>query len=508
MADKSISIIGAGIAGLSTGCYGQMNGYRTRIFEQHVKAGGLCTGWQRKGYTIGTSGWVAGSGPTNNDFCRFWQELGAAQRWSIVDYEEYARIEGRDAKVFILYADIDRLEQHMYELAPEDKDLITAFIKALRAYARLRMPMDKAPELYGLVDKFKMVTNMLLPFVLGPMGRFVRLSIQDFAARFKNPFMREVWGEGFPNVFFFDPGISLMMVLNILAGLHLKSAGYPRGGSLELVHAIEQRYLDLGGRIQYRAPVTKIVVENNRAVGVRLGDGTEHHADYVISAADGRTTLFDMLEGRYTSDEVRGYYDTLRLFPPILFISLGVNRTFEKMPASIGGEVFPLDEPLMIAGKACKWLAQHTYTFDPSLAPEGKTLIRVMLPAEHEDWADLRKRDRDRYKAEKEQIADQVIRRLDQRYPGLANQVEMCDVATPATFERYTGAWQGCYLGWLSTPEMFGKAMSKTLPGLAGFYMVGQWVYQGSLAMAAASGRQATQIICHKDQKPFVTTVP
>jgi myosin-crossreactive antigen len=95
MADKSISIIGAGIAGLSTGCYGQMNGYRTRIFEQHVKAGGLCTGWQRKGYTIGTSGWVAGSGPTNNDFCRFWQELGAAQRWSIVDYEEYARIEGR-----------------------------------------------------------------------------------------------------------------------------------------------------------------------------------------------------------------------------------------------------------------------------------------------------------------------------------------------------------------------------------------------------------------------------
>jgi phytoene dehydrogenase-like protein len=38
---KSIIIIGAGLAGLSTGCYGQMNGYRSTIFEMHDKAGGV-----------------------------------------------------------------------------------------------------------------------------------------------------------------------------------------------------------------------------------------------------------------------------------------------------------------------------------------------------------------------------------------------------------------------------------------------------------------------------------
>ena len=43
MTDKSIIIIGAGIAGLSAGCYGQMNGYRTQIFEMHNLPGGLCT---------------------------------------------------------------------------------------------------------------------------------------------------------------------------------------------------------------------------------------------------------------------------------------------------------------------------------------------------------------------------------------------------------------------------------------------------------------------------------
>ena len=50
MTDKSIMITGAGIAGLSAGCYAQMDGYRTQIFELHNIPGGLCTAWKRQGY--------------------------------------------------------------------------------------------------------------------------------------------------------------------------------------------------------------------------------------------------------------------------------------------------------------------------------------------------------------------------------------------------------------------------------------------------------------------------
>jgi len=50
MACRSIVIIGAGIAGLSTGCYAQINGYDTTILEMHDKPGGMCTSWTRKGY--------------------------------------------------------------------------------------------------------------------------------------------------------------------------------------------------------------------------------------------------------------------------------------------------------------------------------------------------------------------------------------------------------------------------------------------------------------------------
>ena len=50
--DRSLLVIGGGIAGLSMGCYAQMNGYRSTILEMHDKPGGLMTAWTRKGYTI------------------------------------------------------------------------------------------------------------------------------------------------------------------------------------------------------------------------------------------------------------------------------------------------------------------------------------------------------------------------------------------------------------------------------------------------------------------------
>jgi phytoene dehydrogenase-like protein len=286
------------------------------------------------------------------------------------------------------------------------------------------------------------------------------------------------------------------------------------GGLQKVPEAMEQRYRDLGGEIHFRSRVAKILVEadpsgrGDRAVGVRLEDGTEHRADIVISAADGHTTIFDMLEGRYIDDKIRDRYDNPELFPPIFFVSLGVDRTFEKGAPSVGGDVFLLDEPVTIAGKEWDRLAVHVYDFDPTVAPEGKTLLRLWLPTDFDYWQNLRAQDRERYKAEKQQVADQMIAQLDRRYPGLADQVEMCDVATPATFERYTGNWQSSYMGWLFTPKMMMSQIDKTLPGLDNFYMIGQWVGDSSIPIAATSGRHVTQIICHKDKKPFATTVP
>ena len=79
---------------------------------------------------------------------------------------------------------------------------------------------------------------------------------------------------------------------------------------------------------------------------VRLANGSEYRGYIVISAADGRTTIFDMLEGKYVDDKVRGFYDRPQLFPPLVYVGLGMARKFEDVAPSVAGMSFPLKEPV------------------------------------------------------------------------------------------------------------------------------------------------------------------
>jgi len=132
----------------------------------------------------------------------------------------------------------------------------------------------------------------------------------------------------------------------------------------------------------------------------------------------------------------------------------------------------------------------------------------VAFETSYDYWKKLRENP-EAYKAEKEKIADDVIAGLEERFPGITAQVEMRDVATPITWERYTGNWRGAYEGWMFDAKSLMSSMKKTLPGLKNFYMAGQWVNPGGgMPTAAMSGRQTIQMICKADARKFITAKP
>jgi NAD(P)-binding Rossmann-like domain/Maltose operon periplasmic protein precursor (MalM) len=122
-------IIGAGIAGLSTGRYAQMNGYQTTIFEMHTIPGGLCTAWRRDGYTfdINMHNFI-GSRPS--PYTRMWEKLGVLKGRRFHYHREMGRIEGR-GKRLDLSIDPRQLEEQMLALSPENADLTREFIGLL-----------------------------------------------------------------------------------------------------------------------------------------------------------------------------------------------------------------------------------------------------------------------------------------------------------------------------------------------------------------------------------------
>lgn len=499
---RSIVIIGAGIAGLAAGCYAQMNGYPSHIFELHDLPGGLCTAWERKGYLFdGCIHYLFGSGP-GQPFHRMWEELGAVQGRPILHHDKLLQVHGRDGRTLSVFCDPDRLEAEICRLSPADATYASELAEGVRRFTAFDMTVmqQKPRSLMTPVDYAQLGWRML-PYLL-PLIKFGMTPAQQYASRFKDPFLREAVAHMFG-----WPEMPMMAGMQLLAYMHNGNAGFPAGGSLAFARALEDRYLALGGQISYKAQVEQILVENDRAIGVRLYNDEVHRADAIISAADGRGTIFHMLDGRYVGRKLRALYSGALPLQSMMQISFGVKRDLSEHAHWI---TYLLDRPQLIAGQERSDLSVQQYAFDASLAPAGKTSMSVLLKSDYDYWQRIY--GRRLYDTEQLQVADQLLEIIERHFPGIRGDVEVTDVATPVSYERYTGNWQGSTCGWLLTPQtmrLMIQGLPKTLPGLHNLYLAGQWVEPGGgVMLAAASGRNAIQMICAADGKRFVSERP
>lgn len=140
--DQTMIIIGAGTAGLTAGCYAQMNGYQTTIFEMGDTPGGLCTSWRRKGYLFdGSVAGLAGSAP-GSPLYQLWEEIGVAKYCPLNYGENFGHVRLLDGRTITVYANIDRFEAHLLENFPSEAAVIREFTGALRAVLDLDIPFQ------------------------------------------------------------------------------------------------------------------------------------------------------------------------------------------------------------------------------------------------------------------------------------------------------------------------------------------------------------------------------
>lgn len=458
---KKILIIGGGVAGLSAGSYARMNGYEATVLEQHAITGGLCAAWQRKGFLFdGCIHFLVGSSPCS-PLHRLWAEVGAGNL-KYAHHDVNIQLED-DGRVLTLWANPQRLRQHLLELSPQDAAPIGAFCDAVAGY----------PD----------------------TGRLRGLPMEQFIAEFRDPFLRKAL-RSLGNLDF------LMLTQ---AAYARRDAGFPLGGSLEFARSLERRFLALGGELRTGAKVTGILVDDGRAVGVRLNDGSEVHGDHVISTVGFHRTVYDLLEGRYVDDTITALGQRARMYPSSVQVSLGFDCDLSGEPHEV--MVFQ-DPPLPLAGMDRTAVYLKHYGFDRVLCPPGKAMVTTVLIGDYQYWKRLRE-DPAAYRAEKEKVAQAFAQVVEQRFPQTRGRLRAADVATPLTYERYTGAWQGAYMGWQSTPEFPVRQVPTTLPGLKNFTLAGQWTYAtGGLPVALMSARGALQRICAEDGFTFQTSMP
>lgn len=487
----SILIVGAGMGGLAAGIYGRKSGFETRIHEMHSRAGGQCAAWKRKGYTFdGCIHHLMGCSPASG-IHKLWRELGAMPT-EMVYPNECVSVADLHGKQFLDYYDLERLRAQLMALSPQDEPVIDDYIEGIRSFAKRDFMSDLfTGDLFGMLSH--------APAFLGSLKWF-KQTMSGFAGRFSDPFLKRA----FPLLVYSSPDVPMFLHLMRHACGVKGDIAWPVGASLQFVDNIVSRYESLGGTVHYRRKVTKILTRGGRAVGVRLEDGSEEYADWVISNADGRKTLLEMLDGAYMDDRLRGY-----CAPPAdetnwaVHVFLGVDRDLSAEPSSL---ILLLDQPVAIAGHTCDSLEMQIYGLDPAMAPPGKGTIKVELVSSYSYWEALAG-DRAAYEAEKRRIADQVIGLLEGHFPGIGGQVESVDVPTLMTWERYMGGTHG----FANTPakkmDFLGSLFSNRdafVPGLDRFLFAGVWATSmGALFANALSGKKAVRHICKKEGVRF-----
>lgn len=488
---KHIIIIGGGIAGLCSAVYALKCGYDVEVLEMHDKAGGLAMSWRRAPYTFETClHWLIGSKP-NGEFHTQWHEIFDIDKLTFIDPEEFVRIETEDGDSLTIYTDVDRLEAELLTHAPQDAAAIRDLTRSIRSFGRFRI-LDPAGGLSG--NWLNMLDN--LP-ITPQLAKLARISGAEYGSRFSDPLLRSFFSTG-------DIGkmSAIAMVLS-LAWMNDRNAGYCIGGAQAIIRLIEDRIARLGGKIRFNARVERILVEDDSAVGVQLVNGEKILADWVVSAADGHATIFEMLGGKYTDASMRRQYEEKETFASYLQISLGIARDLRGQPPMV---TRILDSPIQIDPvTVTRYVPFRFFNFDPTFAPAGKTAVTSLLPTRNvEYWIDLRRSDPAGYHEQKLRVAGEVIDVLERRLPGVREAIEVLDVSTPATVIRYTGTWKASQEGWLVEPGASLKILPNTLPGLSHFMMAGQWVLPGGgLPSGPMTARPVIKAICRHDHVPF-----
>jgi len=492
MSDKVI-IIGGGVAGLSTGIYGQLNGYDTEILEMHTLPGGQCTAWKRKGYTFDYCiHWLVGT--SSGPFHDIWMETGALdQDTEIWDPDTFATLRMPDGEDFIIYADIDRWEQYLISLAPEDRKPIGKMCMDMRRMSTMEMFEDPSFR-RGFMDYVRFMKKSAPALRL--FMKYGKTSLNEYFKKLK--FRNKKLQEGLSGIGAGMEDFSAIAFLFTLLWFSQRNAGYPLGGSMPFTRRMAEKYKSLGGVFTGGSRVEKILTKGNRALGVRMADGSLKYADIIIGACDLHALMYDMLERKYLSPKIEKAFAEWTLFKPIVQVSFGIACTvetkFHTYQVLAPGET--IGTTILASGYGVS-----NYNHDPLITPEGKCVMKMLFESPMEHWEDLKAEE---YRAEKEKIAVDATEKLEQLYPAVKGNIEVVDVATPLTDIRYTGVYRAAYEGFLPTSKNMTKTLPNTVKGLENLFLAGQWLFPGGgLPPAAQSGKWLFQLITRKNKKKF-----
>lgn len=522
-----VAVIGSGPGGLVAAANLAQRGFRVAVFEGHYTAGGCATqfarGPKRAQYHFDVGLHYIGDCGDDGQIPRILREVG-------VDDIRYRPLDpdGFDTLIypgltFRIPADVDLYRERLVGAFPHQRRAIDKYVKLVRAVMVAGRAMDRGgrPPLMDMLP-LALAGLRLAPHRSATIGKvFDAIGATDPALR--AVFLGQSGDYGLP-----PSRVSAMLHLG-LCGHYFRGAYYPEGGGQIIADKLAARIESLGSSIHLRHPIERIEIENGRAVGVRVAPRAGEpskvvRADIVVSNADLKRTLLELVGPDHLPNGWVTRAQKYEMAAALFMTFLGVEGSIEGMRATNYWQFDSFDVEASYADRGGDITPHGCYITsashkDPAHAehhaPHGVTNVEVMTFApgslarfavDDADVAGWNYRKNERYRAIKQRIEDDMVRRLDNLFPGTASRIVFRESATPVSHRRYTGASDGSGYGLAATPEQFFERRPGYRTPIQGLYLCGASTRAGhGIVGAMSSGRAAAKSVLRDRERATVS---
>lgn len=278
---------------------------------------------------------------------------------------------------------------------------------------------------------------------------------------------------------------------------------YPKGGSASLSEALTTVIRDNKNDLKFNNEVEEIIVENNKAIGVKTKNGEYFQSKIVISNIDAKKTFFNLIKKADTLQDIRKEMVNMEPSISIFQVYLGVDPKIKDVnsfdyeifvnpnysinnqyEASLNNDVS--NTPLAIT--------LYFNLANESTSAKNYPTMSIAILAGYDFWSNLSK---DEYDIEKKRFTNILINETEKIIPGLSNYIKKVEVATPITMEKYTGNYKGAVYGWSQKISQSGTRRLNQATKIDNLYLASAWTYPGGgvIGVSYAGEQTAKKIL-------------
>ena len=439
-----ITIIGAGLGGLTFGALAARDGHEVEIFDKNSRPGGVVALLEHEGYKFEQGPLLIGDMLPGEGIYELLKSLGITLDTVRADRDIYMPDYKMSAPVD--YQGPYWRRERLKELFPEESDGIDAYYKFYDDVMNLRFI---ATQKQTLVNKIRLALAFL------KIKKYSEMNADELTRHFfKSEKIRTLFtgiladfcadpseSQGLAVVFTnFETAFDKRIPLERNGKTYYPGYCYIKGGCQKIPEALADYITSHGGKIHYNTVVEKVLVENGKAKGIRLSGGEETKSDMVVGCGAGRDFFLETVGREHLDKDYLEILDTFRPMEAVFMLHLGVD--FDPMEHLRAALVYCYGMYDLHA--ATEKLRSGVYhegndgylifvpsEHAPEFAPEGKHCVTIYTVAPDTlaegDW-----------ESKKQDYAKKLISLAERQLPGLSKHIETMKIMTARDYSEYT----------------------------------------------------------------------